>query len=258
MITRFLIGAIIVLLSLQLSPALAQWEEEEEEPIPPPRRYNVAKIGGAVGFTPVLLFWNVDAVNEYVFPALGKKFDKSPMILWGGGGYAYIMLIENMRVGGMGLSGSSKLSVLSGSTRRDVEVSIGYGGVSLEYAIPIIERVDVVPGIVLGGGSMGIKMTRDEGGFKRWHNLWNDFGDTTRIFDFSRNLEGSFFTYQPSLHVEVAILQWLGLRAGISYVGMAAPDWKLDEQFEIADVPSKVNGKGWVFNTGIFVGTFLF
>lgn len=245
------------MLTIQIAPLLGQ---EEEEPIPPPRRAKAGKIGGGGGFTPVWLFWDTEALNEITSVNNSGKFDKSPMLLLGGQGFAYIMLIDNLRLGGMGVGGSTKLTTISssGDIRRSVEVHIGFGGVTVEYALSLFERLDIVPGILLGSGGMDITISRDHGHLVRWDNLWTEVGRDSSTKDLSRKLQGSFFIYQPSLQIEFALLRWLGLRAGVSYVGMAAPSWKLDEQFDVDDVPPKINGKGWVINTGIFVGTFLF
>ena len=255
--TRLILWILAFVLILQISPLLAQ--EEEEEPLPPPRRPSAGKIGGAGGFTPIWLYWDVSAFNNFV-PANAAKFSNTPMVLLGGQGYAYIMLVENLRVGGMGVGGNSKTSAvdLAAGVRRDLDVSVHFGGVTAEYAIPIFDRLDIVPGILLGGGSMDIKMTRDGGGFKTWNGLWGEYGSNTATSDVSRKLTGSFFVYQPSLNLEFALMRWMGLRAGVSYVGMSAPDWQLDEMFDVAGVPSSIKGSGWTISTGIFVGTFLF
>lgn len=254
---KFCVALLALSVALHVTPLIAQ--EEEEEPLPPPRRQSAAKIGGAGGFTPVFLFWNVDALNDFL-PPNTQKFDNNPMALFGGQGYAYIMLLENLRVGGMGVGGSTKTSALELSTnvRRDIDVSISFGGVTIEYAIPIVERLDIVPGILLGGGGVEIKTTRDQGGLKSWNGLWNEFDLNSPVQNVTRKLEGSFFVYQPSVQIEFALLQWLGLRAGVSYVDMISPSWKLDERFDVADVPAKVKGQGWAIHAGIFAGTFLY
>ena len=247
-------SCIFFLALTQVVPLIAQ---EEEEPIPPPRKQNAPKVGGAGGFTPVFLFWDVNAFNDQL-PPTAAKFNKVPMALYGGSGYAYIMLMDNLRVGGMGLSGSTKSSSLIGNVRRDVDVTIGFGGVTIEYAVPILVRLDVVPGIMLGGGGMDITMTRDDGSFKSWGPVWNDFDLNTGTQNVSRKLQGSFFVYQPSVYVEFALLRWIGLRAGVSYVGMASPTWKIDRDQDLSDVPSTVRGQGWSISTGVFLGTFLY
>jgi hypothetical protein len=249
---------LLLLLFLASLNVVNAQEDDDDDLLLPPRRTNAPKVGGAGGFTPVMLFWDVDALNSQL-PGNVAKFDKSPMLLLGGGGYAYIMLMDNLRVGGLGLSGSSKTAAISGSIRREVEVGIGYGGVTFEYAIPLIERLDIVPGIMIGGGGMDITVRRDRGGFKSWDSLWIQIEDPAyRTDEYTKRLEGAFFVYQPSLYLEFALLRWVGLRAGVSYAGVAAPKWKLDNKDELAGVPSKINGQGLTISTGIFLGTFLY
>ena len=245
---------IFLLTMLCIVPMMAQ---EEEEPMPPPRKHNAPKVGGAGGFTPVFLFWDANAFNDQL-PPTAAKFDKTPMVLLGGSGYAYIMLMDNLRIGGMGLSGTAKSSSLIGSVRRDVDLTIGFGGVTIEYAVQVLDRLDIVPGIMLGGGGMDITMTRDDGTFKSWGNVWNEFDLNTATQNVSRKLQGSFFVYQPSVYVEFALLRWIGLRAGVSYVGMTAPSWKIDRDQDLSGVPSAVRGQGWSISTGVFLGTFLY
>jgi len=163
-----------------------------------------------------------------------------------------------VRVGGVGGSGTIKSKALQGLTRRDVELSVGFGAVTLDYVLPVIPRVDLAVGVVLGGGGASIKMTRDNGLPKTWDGLWTELGGTTPVQEYSRTFSGSFFVYQPTVNVEVAILRWLGVRAGVSYNGMAGNSWKLDEKYDLVGVPDKISGKGWMLNGGIFLGTFLF
>ena len=72
----------------------------------------------------------------------------------------------------------------------------------------------------------------------------------------TRDMSGSFFTLIPALNVEYAISGWIGVRLGASYVAMMAPSWSLDNDYDLAGVPSSVKGNGLMLQAGIFVGTF--
>lgn len=252
-----LLWLMLLLVALQVVPLLAQEDQDEEEPLPPPRRASAAKIGGAGGFTPLWLFWDTKAFND-VLPPNVTPFDKSPMLLLGGQGYAYVMLIENLRIGGMGAGGTAKSSTVAGNVRRDVEIGIDFGGVTLDYAVPIVERLDVVPGVMLGGGSVSIATGRSQIAWKKWDDLWTELRDNKEVNDVTRKMEGGFFVVQPSVNIEYAVLRWLGVRIGASYVAMMSPSWKVDERFDLAGVPSNIKGNGWMINAGVFAGTFLF
>ncbi|MBI4547473.1 MAG: hypothetical protein HY707_05815 [Ignavibacteriae bacterium] len=252
--TRFFI-TLVCPFFLLMSQMFAQ--EQEYEPVPP-KRSSQAKLGGALGFTQHWLFLDVDPLNKVLRNSGAKELDDRGMLLLGGQGYGYILFVQNLRIGGMGVSGTSKSRSLTGFTRRDVELKVGFGGVTIDYVIPIVPRLDVAIGGLLGGGGLDIKMTRDDGRPKVWNNLWTDYGSQMPVQEYSRKLSGSFFIYQPSVNLEFALLRWLGFRAGVSYVGMAGGDWELDEKYELLGVPDEINGKGFMLNGGIFIGTFIF
>ena len=249
-----------ILLSSLMPACLAVSQTEDQyEPVPPARA-SQGKIGGGGGYTPGWLFMDVDALNATIVAAGGTPFDGGRMMMQGGQGYAYLLLVENLRIGGMGMSGTRTTSRLESltNTRRDVELSVGYGGVTLEYTLPIVPRLDVTVGTVLGGGGMSLTLRRDRGSSKEWEDVWGEVGGPQDAVEFSRRLEGSFFTFQPSVTLEFAILRWLGLRAGAGYLGMSGGSWKLDDTYELLGVPDEINGKGWMINTGIYIGTFIY
>lgn len=253
----FLFLSVLAILTL---PIFAQ--EDEEEPLPPKRSIQ-SKIGGAGGFTQNLLFMDLDPINEYLKKSNCAEFDKTPMLLLGGQGFGYIMIVPNLRIGGLGAGGALTSTSLDTSLpmdmRREVELSVGFGGVTIEYAIPIIPRLDASVGIMLGAGSTSLKITRNANPNKVWDNVWSEFGNNFFAIDeYTQNLSGSFFIYQPQVNIEYAVLRWLAIRIGVGYNGMAYGEWKLDEQYELIGVPDKISGKGLMLNGGIFLGTFLF
>ena len=252
---------ILLLLALTFAaviPAFSQ-TDDQYEPVPPPRS-TPGKIGGGAGYTPSWLFMDVDALNATIVAAGGTPFDGGTMMLNGGQGYAYILLVQNLRVGGMGASGSRTTSRIEQSTnvRREVELSVGYGGVTVEYTMPVMPRLDFTVGTVLGAGGMDITMRRNEGGAKVWGDLWDEFGSAAAPTEYARTMEGSFFIWSPSVSVEFAILRWLGVRAGAGYLGMSGGSWELDGAYDLAGVPDDISGSGWMVNAGIYVGTFVY
>jgi hypothetical protein len=253
--------SLIFLLGILGPSVLAQ--EEPVAPIPP-KRTRAAKIGAFGGYTPGWLFLNVDPINAFLQPAGGAALNDDGLFLSGGAGAAYIMIVPNLRVGGLGMGGSIHSTALSADgIRRDAELFVGFGGVTVEYVIPVVERLDVAVGTMLGGGGIDLTLRQDTGGPKTWLQEWDSFRTGSysvlpqdQIRDITRTLSGSFFIYVPSVNVEYALLGWMGVRLGASYVGMAAPSWKLDNRYELLGVPTDVHGRGFMVNAGILVGTF--
>lgn len=252
--------ALFLLLTLILlaSPAPAQIEDEYE-PIPPAKASS-GKLGGGGGYTPGWLFLNVDHLNEFIVAGGGAAFPDGNLTLHGGQGYAYLLVVPNLRIGGVGMSGTRSTTRLDGATntRRDVDMTVGYGGVTLEYALPIVPRLDLTFGTVVGGGGISLRLRRDRGSAKEWGDMWGELGSPDPVAEYSRKLESSFFVYETSVTLEFAVLRWIGLRAGVGYLGMAGGEWKLDDEYELLGVPDDIDGSGWMIHAGIYIGTFIY
>ena len=234
------------------------FSQEDDEPLSPPKRAGSTKIGGAGGFTQGWLGIDVGPINQMLKGQGLADFNKGNLFMLGGEGYGYILLVPNLRIGGIGMSGSVTSKTVSGNVVREVKLSAGYGGVTMEYTIPLVPRLDISVGVMLGGGGIDLNFSRSSGVAQQWQPFLAAFGSGDSVNDYSAKLSGSFFVYQPTLTAEYAVLRWLGIKAGVSYVGMSGPTWKRDDKFDFYGVPSNVNGQGWSFNTGILIGTFVF
>lgn len=253
---------LLLLFLLLASSAGSAVAQDETIPPIPPKRTKAAKVGAFGGFTPGWLFVDVKPLNAFLGQAGGAPLKEHGVFMAGGGGAAYIMFVPNLRVGGVGMGGAiSSTSLSAAGVRRDAELSVGYGGVTVEYVIPVVDRLDIAVGGMLGTGGIDITLRQDIGGYKRWSDEWGFFGtgdyqNGSQIPSITRRYSGSFFVYAPSVSVEYAILGWLGARVGGSYVGMAAPSWELDNEYDLLGVPENISGRGFMLNAGIFVGTF--
>ncbi len=237
---------------------VAQFASAQEEPIPP-KRSRMAKMGLFGGYTPGWLFVDVKPLNAFLTAGRGAPLKEDGMLMSGGGGAAYIMVIPNVRVGGVGMSGGLKSTSIDGNAiRRDAELSVGLGAVTIEYVVPVVERLDVAFGAMLGWGGLELTLRQSNGGPNTWVGEQDLFGAWTAGSpgNMTRTLSGSYFLWAPTLNVEYAFLSWLGARVGVSYVGMSFPSWDVDGKHELLGVPSDITGKGLMIQAGLFVGTF--
>ncbi len=241
----------LLILSFVVTLASAQ-----EYPIPP-KRTSVAKVGFFAGVTPSLLFVDVAPINSYLIGAGGAPLNDNGVFLFGGAGAVYIGVVNNLRVGGIGMGGGiSSSSVDSAGIRRDAELDVGFGGVTFEYVLPVVPRLDVAFGAMLGWGGIDITIRRDTGQNLTWEGEWGNFESGNYSTNITRILSGSYFVWMPTVNVEYAVLGWLAIRVGGGYVGMSAPSWDVDGKYDLVGVPSSINGNGFIINGGIFVGTF--
>lgn len=242
--------------------AFTSFSLAQEDPIPP-KRSKAAKLGGLFGYVPGWLFVDVKPINSFIVANKGTALKDNGVYLNGIGGSAFIMFIDNLRVGGMGMSGKTSSTNLDPSgVRRDVEMNVGFGGVTVEYVHSLAERLNLSVGTMLGTGGVDLTLRQTNGALLNWNGEWGNFGNGnynqtgSQVINSTRKLTGSYFVYVPSVSLEYGILGWLGARLGISYVGMAFPSWDVDEQYELLGVPSNVSGRGFMINAGLFVGTF--
>jgi hypothetical protein len=236
--------------------------QDDDIPIPPTRS-RAAKIGGFVGFTPGWLSVNVNPLNAFITGAGGSPLKDNGVFMTGWEGEFYVLFIlPNLRMGGVGMSGSiSSSAVDQAGIRRDVELRAGWGGVNIEYVVPIVPRLDFAFGAVLGTGGIDVTLREDAGGAKTWSSEWGSFGSGnyqsgSQVSSVTRKLTGSYFIWVPSARVEYAVIGWLAIRLGVSYAGMSSPSWKLDDKYDLAGVPGDISGKGFMVNGAILIGTF--
>jgi hypothetical protein len=236
---------------------------QAQEELIPPKRGRAMKMGLFGGFTPGYLSLDLEPINAMLKSSGVAPFDQKGAWLWGGAGAAYIMLVPNLRVGGLGMSGSvstgSTVNVAGvGNVRRDAQVHVGFGGVTVEYVVPIADHFDFAFGTMLGGGGIDVELRQSVGGVDTWTNEGKIFSawPPAPLNNSTRTLSGSYFIWIPSVNFEYAVLGWMAFRLGASYVGMSFPSWSVDGDYDLHDVPSSVSGKGLMINAGILLGTF--
>ncbi len=218
---------------------------------------NRSKLGGAGGITPVVGMFDNAEIDKYLASAGLPVFGSDPIYLVGGEGYGYIMFLRNVRMGGFGVSGVRSVNSITGNVKKEVDYTLSYGGFMIDYVQPIAYRLDVAVGASIGGGAINLTMRRDDGSFKQWDSLWSSFGDLSRpTSNYTRTMTGSFVTFNPHVNIEYTLLTWLQLRVGVGYPIMFSPEWKLDNQYEINGVPSKIKTDGYTVNAGIMFGFF--
>lgn len=260
-IPYYLLAAMILSISL---PIFSQdKEEEDDEEDRPSRSYmSRTKIGGAGGITPIVGMFDNKELDKFLTSAGMPTLGTDPTYLFGGEGYGYVMFLKNVRIGGFGLGGKRTVSAIQaipsgGSLKKEVDYEISYGGILFDYVQPIAYRLDVAIGGSIGGGEMNLTMRRDDGSFKDWSTLWNDFGNpATQSTNYTRRVKGSFVAFNPRINIEYTLLTWLQIRIGAAYPITFSQEWKLDDKYEVNAVPAKLKLEGYTVNAGLMFGFF--
>lgn len=239
---------LLLVLCLSFLPGKLLLAQEEEEV------GLMSKFGFAGGFNALWLIPNLDDLNKMLPDTGVESFSNSGFMGFGGSGYIYLMVLDNLRIGGIGISGSVSHTGSKDGFNKEVGYSIGLGGVTVEYTLPFIEGVGVSVGSIIGVGSSTITYYQNKGDFN-WNNLWNEISDpTVTTRNISRKLRNTFFTIVPTLNVDIPLSRFASFRLGGGYIFALGENWKGDNEIAVSGVPSSLKGSTFFFQTGIFVG----
>ncbi len=216
----------------------------------------IAKFGGAGGVTPFVLFPNFDELNISMAGANLDDFS-GPIIAFGGGGYAYVMIIDNLRLGGVGFVGSQSTSSKLNGFNNEVIYSIGGGAATIEYTMPFIKNIAVSAGVMIGAGGIDIEVYQNSTEYD-WNSLWYSVPPSPGIQNTNYKISNSFFLFSPTVNVDIPITRFLAIRGGLGYQFAIGDSWEINNGQELKSVPSGLNGNSFFIQTGIFIGLFAF
>jgi hypothetical protein len=220
-----------------------------------------APFGGGGGYTGGWIVPNVDGINVQLKNFGVPSLPSNGLYMSGGAGFIYLGFIKNLRVGGMGYSGSRTTSAISypiyatplypypSPIYNDAVYSISGGGLTLEYTLPFVKDFGVSVGAVIGRGSLNIQLYSNIGTIT-WRNYWY------RASGSSSNLKNSFWLFNPTLNVDIPAYHLLSFRIGAGYQYTFGSSWTYDNNKDITDAPSNINGNSFYIQAGIFVGLF--
>jgi hypothetical protein len=216
-------------------------------------------IGPTINFT----FLNFDDLNSFVQNDLGWGSQKieSPLFMIGGEVFSVPLLVQGIRLGFFWNGGSVLLdtTLLIGEKtyNRNLDYSLDYSGISIDYIITPLKSFAILPGVSLGWGGMSIEMY--QGTDVAWQDVMKFQPDPN---NFLNRAEASFIMIQPHVSFEYALTSYLAVRLNAAYyytmVGsLWTDDWKFNNVSNLSGVPSGINNAN-AFNVsaGIFVGLF--
>ncbi|HZH71674.1 MAG TPA: hypothetical protein VFD91_04210 [Mariniphaga sp.] len=222
------------------------------------RKYFDTPFGGGGAYTPGWYFPNLDALNNELANLNIPKLSESGFYSSGGAGFIYIGFIDYLRLGGMGFGGSTSEvspSDANGFT-KEVVFSLSGGGLTAEYSLPFIRDIAVSPGFIFGAGSIQIDIYNNKGAFN-WNNVWNELNNITGE-SVRHTLTNSFFFFAPTLNVDIPLYRFISFRIGAGYQFTFGDDWEIDNNQQLNNVPSDINGNSFFLQSGIFIGFFSF
>lgn len=217
----------------------------------------ISKFGLAGGLTTSWISPNFDEINNQL-PQFGinEKFDGG-ILTWGGSGYVYIMLVDDLRIGGMGFGGTKSVISNSNGFNREVKYGLSGGAFTIEYTLPFVKRIAISLGGMIGGGKLTIEQYQNDEKFS-WQDIWDEFNNPSGSPKISRKMENNYLTISPTINVDVPLNRFFAIRIGSGYQFAINESWTIENEKTLASVPSSVNGNAFFIQTGIYLGFFAY
>ncbi len=218
----------------------------------------VSKFGIAVGFTPVYFLPDLSPMKQMLENFGTGGLANGGLLGYGGGGYAYVMLVKNLRIGGYGFSAATQVSNVVNGLKREAEFSYGGGAFTIEYTLPSVKKVGISFGAMIGGVSAELTLTQLNKDFN-WSNLWNEFDNKNfSSRNITHKLSNSGLIIAPIFNVDIPFNRFMAFRIGGGYLVSFSSDWKVDDRYNIADVPPGLKSDSFFVELGLFAGFFVY
>ncbi|MFC2134529.1 hypothetical protein ACFLTH_07925 [Bacteroidota bacterium] len=215
----------------------------------------ISKFGMAGGFSPIWFSSNIDDLNLQLESFGLPPFSDNGIITYGGGGYAYIMFFDNVRIGGLGFSGSTSTEGTVNNFNREVSYSIGGGALTIEYTIPSIKNVALSVGAMIGAGALEIEIYQNQGETD-WNDIWNGFSGSSE--NINRKISNNYYIFAPTVNLDIPLTRFIAFRIGGGYQFTFSNNWELDNGQSIQGIPAGLKADSFFIQTGLFIGFFAF
>lgn len=217
----------------------------------------MSKFGMAGGVNASWYFPDYSEVNNQLQSfGIQEKFEGG-LLVWGGSGYVYLMVVDDLRIGGMGFGGSSSLTGYTNGFNREVKYGMSGGAFTLEYTLPFIKRIAVSVGGMFGAGKITVDIYQNNRTFS-WQDTWDEFNSDEGTQDFSRRMKNNYLTLTPTLNVDVPLTRFFAIRVGTGYQFTFSENWTVENSQQLNNVPSALNGNSFFIQMGLYLGFFAY
>lgn len=214
----------------------------------------VSKFAVAGGVNSLYLFPDLNEINKQISKFGVGEFSNS-LFTFGGSGFTYIKILDDVRIGGIGFGGSTSEEADVAGFNREAKFSIGGGALTIEYSLPMIRKIAVSVGAMLGAGSMQIELYQNSGTFS-WDGVFNSSGTSTN--NYSRIIKNTFYIISPTVNIDVPFNRFMAARLGAGYMLTLGNDWTIENEKDLIGVPNKLNADSFYIQAGLYFGLFLF
>lgn len=213
----------------------------------------------AGGVTAGWHFNPVKNLNTELKNAGFPEFSESGFFTTGGGGFIDLPMKSNfLRIGGFGNGFSSKITKQVNDTlKKDANYSLGQGGFSLEYIMPLGSVIDISFGSKFSTGTLKLELYKYGNDLGNYTNSFNEFQSNGSTGNIARTYKSRFYTVQPQVGIGIMLRKFMYLKIDCGYQIGSQNTWRVDNDVEVTNFPSGIEAKGLVLNVGLNFGLFI-
>ena len=213
----------------------------------------------AGGVTAGWHFNPVKNLNTELKNAGFPEFSESGFFTTGGGGFIDLPMKSNfLRIGGFGNGFSSRITKQVNDTlKKDANYSLGQGGFSLEYIMPLGSVIDISFGSKFSTGTLKLELYKYGNDLGNYTNTFNEFQSNGSTGNIARTYKSRFYTVQPQVGIGIMLRKFMYLKIDCGYQIGAQNTWRVDNDVEVTNFPSGIEAKGLVLNVGLNFGLFI-
>lgn len=213
----------------------------------------------AGGVTAGWHFNPVKNLNAELKNAGFPEMKESGFLTLGGGGFIDIPVKNHfLRFGGFGNGFTSKQSKqYSDSLTKDVNYSLGQGGISFEYVIPLGKVVDISIGSQFSTGVLKLELYQYGKDYGNYNTIFGELQSNGSSSNLSRVFKSRFYTVQPQVGIGILMRKFVYLKIDCGYQIGAQNTWRVDNDVEVKNFPAGIEPKGLVINVGLNFGLFI-
>lgn len=213
----------------------------------------------AGGITAGWHFNPVKNLNAELKLAGFPEMSENGFFTMGGGGFIDIPAGKSfLRFGGFGNGFTSKQSKqFSDTLKKDVNYSMGQGGISFEYVIPLGSIIDISIGTQLSTGTLKLELYQYGSSYGSYGNIFGELQNNGSSNNISRTFKSRFYTAQPQVGVGFLLRKFLYLKIDAGYQIGAQGKWRVDNDVEVKNFPTGIEAKGFNINVGLNFGLFI-
>lgn len=205
------------------------------------------------------IFNPVKELNTELKNAGFPVMPESGFFTTGGGGFIDLPMKGNfLRIGGFGSGFTSKqTAAVNDSLTKDANYSLGQGGISFEFVMPLSKIFDFSLGTQISTGTLQLELYQYGKDLGSYNTIFGELQSNGSSSNLSRIFKTRFYAIQPQLGIGILLKKFMYIKIDCGYQLGAQNTWRVDNDVKVNDFPEGIEPKGLVLSLGLNFGLFI-